>query len=61
MNVDVLKIIAELRAERDRLDEAITSLEQLAGTRKLRGRPPLHRPGKNGNGADVSKPFPEQT
>jgi hypothetical protein len=38
--MDVLKTIAELREERARLDEAITSLEKLALTRPRRGRPP---------------------
>ena len=39
--MDISKIIAELRAERARIDEAIVSLERLslAGTPR-RGRPP---------------------
>jgi hypothetical protein len=39
--VDVTKILAELRAERAQLEEAILSLERLArGRGKRRGRPP---------------------
>ena len=40
--MDVTKILAELKAERDSLDEAIVTLERLAlGRGKRRGRPPL--------------------
>jgi hypothetical protein len=39
--MDVSKILAELRLERDQIDEAILSLELLAASRgKRRGRPP---------------------
>ncbi|MBV8550035.1 MAG: hypothetical protein JOY54_01955 [Acidobacteriaceae bacterium] len=39
--MDLLKMIAELQAERDRLDQAIIALERLsAGKAKRRGRPP---------------------
>lgn len=39
--MDVTKILAELRAERAQLEEAIMSLERLArGRGKRRGRPP---------------------
>jgi hypothetical protein len=39
--MDVSKILAELRAERQQLEEAILSLERLArGRGKRRGRPP---------------------
>lgn len=39
--MDVSKILAELRLERDQLEEAILSLERLAASRgKRRGRPP---------------------
>jgi hypothetical protein len=40
--MDVLKMMAELHAERDRINEAILVIERLAaGTRgKRRGRPP---------------------
>ncbi len=39
--MDVTKIIAELRKEREHLDEAIISLERLArGGGARRGRPP---------------------
>jgi hypothetical protein len=39
--MDLLKMIAELQAERARLDEAIEALERLsAGKARRRGRPP---------------------
>ena len=39
--MDVSKILADLRQERDQLEEAILSLERLArGRGKRRGRPP---------------------
>jgi hypothetical protein len=39
--MDVSKILAELKAERTQIEEAITSLERLAlGRGKRRGRPP---------------------
>lgn len=39
--MDVAKILAELRQEREQIEEAILSLERLAqGRGKRRGRPP---------------------
>lgn len=39
--MDVTKILADLRQEKDQLEEAIMSLERLArGRGKRRGRPP---------------------
>jgi hypothetical protein len=39
--MDLLRIIAELQDERDRLDEAIEALERLvSGKARRRGRPP---------------------
>jgi DNA invertase Pin-like site-specific DNA recombinase len=39
--MDVTKILAELREERERIEEAIMSLERLArGRGRRRGRPP---------------------
>jgi hypothetical protein len=39
--MDVAKILAELRQERDQIEEAIMSLERLAtGRKRRRGRPP---------------------
>lgn len=39
--MDIFKILAELRGERDQLEEAILTLERLArGKGKRRGRPP---------------------
>jgi hypothetical protein len=67
--MDVSKTIAELREERARLDEAITSLEKLSIIRPRRGRPPAwsrvssltgpqSRDGHNGsmNGIALSPP-----
>jgi len=40
--MDVEKVLAEMRQERDQLDEAILSLERLArGRGRRRGRPPV--------------------
>lgn len=40
-NMDVAKILAELRLEREQIEEAIISLERLArGRGRRRGRPP---------------------
>jgi hypothetical protein len=40
--MEIQKIIAQLREERDQMNEAILSLERLvAGQGKRRGRPPL--------------------
>ena len=39
--MDVLKILADLRRERERIEEAILTLERLAaGAGRRRGRPP---------------------
>jgi hypothetical protein len=41
MAMDVLKMLAELRQEREQIEEAILTLERLArGRGKRRGRPP---------------------
>lgn len=41
LSMDVSKILAELKAEREQIEEAILSLERLArGRGKRRGRPP---------------------
>lgn len=40
-SMDILNMLAELRGEKDRLEEAILTLERLAaGKGKRRGRPP---------------------
>ena len=40
--MDILKMIAELRAEKAAIDDAVAVLERLATTRgKRRGRPPV--------------------
>jgi hypothetical protein len=38
--MDITKILAELRQERERIDEAILSLQQLACRERRVGRPP---------------------
>jgi hypothetical protein len=69
--MDVTKILAELRQEREQLEEAILSLERLArGRGRRRGRPPAwmaeakrrgRPPGsKNKATASVSKPAQQQ-
>ncbi|MGH9559557.1 MAG: hypothetical protein ACRD30_09980 [Bryobacteraceae bacterium] len=41
MNMDVLKMLADLRQEREQIEEAIMTLERLAqGRGRRRGRPP---------------------
>ena len=41
MNMDVVKMLADLRTEREHIEEAIMTLERLArGRGKRRGRPP---------------------
>lgn len=40
-NMDVNKILEDLRREKEQLEEAIMSLERLAVGTKRRGRPPL--------------------
>jgi hypothetical protein len=39
-NLDITKILEDLRQERDQLEEAILSLERLAAGGRRRGRPP---------------------
>ena len=53
--MDVSKILAELREERQQLEEAIVSLERLArGRGRRRGRPPAWMAGAAG--AEVATP-----
>jgi hypothetical protein len=56
--MDVTRILAELRAERAQLEEAILSLERLArGRGKRRGRPPAwlaNEPSDEGPGGPPS-------
>ncbi|MBV9301425.1 MAG: hypothetical protein JOY62_18960 [Acidobacteriaceae bacterium] len=49
--MDLLKIIAELQAERQRIDEAIQALERLAAINHRRGRPPRWKKIANEAGA----------
>jgi hypothetical protein len=62
--MDVTRILAELRAERAQLEEAILSLERLArGRGKRRGRPPAwlsNEPSESGNGAPPASEAPKR-
>jgi DNA invertase Pin-like site-specific DNA recombinase len=50
--MDVMKVLAELRQERQQLEEAIMTLERLARSRgKRRGRPPAWLSQSTGGGA----------
>ena len=61
--MDVSKMLAELRQERDQLDEAIMTLERLArGRGRRRGRPPawmteLKRKGRPPGSKSKAKAF----
>jgi hypothetical protein len=65
-NMDVTKIIAELRQEREQIEEAIISLERLArGRGRRRGRPPAwlavakkrgRPPGSKNTSVSMAKP-----
>jgi hypothetical protein len=64
--MDVTKILAELRQEREQIEEAIISLERLArGRGRRRGRPPAwlamakkrgRPPGSKNKTTSISKP-----
>jgi hypothetical protein len=61
--MDLVKMIAELQAERQRIDEAIQALERLsAGKVRRRGRPPswlkdeMQRQGPNSEDQESSLP-----
>jgi hypothetical protein len=62
--MDVAKILADLRQERDQLEEAILSLERLAtGRGPRRGRPPawmaeVKRRGRPPGSKNKAKPAP---
>ncbi len=62
--MDVLKMLADLRAEREQVEEAIVTLERLArGRGKRRGRPPawmsaLKRRGRPPGSKNRSKESP---
>jgi hypothetical protein len=57
--MDILKMLAEFRAERQQIEEAIFALERLAaGTRgKRRGRPPKWM--SDSNAAAAGEPAPK--
>lgn len=54
--MEIQRIIAELREERARLDEAISALEKVALTQKpRRGRPPAWTKGSSLDAREVTK------
>jgi hypothetical protein len=51
--MDIIKMIAELRAEKEAIDDALLVLERLASTRgRRRGRPPVWMSVISGGGGD---------
>jgi hypothetical protein len=55
--MDILKMLAELRAEREQIEEAMVALERLArGQGKRRGRPPKWMSGAAGTPAEAGAP-----
>lgn len=61
--MDLSKVIAELEAEKQRIDDAIQALERLsAGKPRRRGRPPkwlkeeIQHPGPASEGSEESAP-----
>ncbi len=59
--MDVTRILAELRAERAQLEEAILSLERLArGRGKRRGRPPAWLDPESNNSAPAAPETPRR-
>lgn len=62
--MDFVKMLAELRTQRDQVDEAIITLERLArGGGKRRGRPPkwMKEPGGSAAPQRKRKPFSAET
>jgi hypothetical protein len=58
--MDILKMIAELRAEKAAIENSLIVLERLArGQGKRRGRPPLYMTGPTS--ARKRRPFSEET
>ena len=59
--MDVTKILAELKAEREQIEEAILSLERLArGRGKKRGRPPSWMSSASSPDAEVTDEQPKR-
>ena len=59
--MDVMKVLAELRQERQQLEEAIMTLERLARSRgKRRGRPPAWMSGQGSSSAAVPSGEPKR-
>ena len=59
--MDILKMIAELRAEKAAVEQILVLLEQLAGRQvKRRGRPPLYLT-QGAAGPRKRKPFSAET
>ena len=59
--MDVTKILAELKAEREQIEEAIVSLERLArGRGKKRGRPPSWMAAGASPDVEAAEPQPKR-
>jgi hypothetical protein len=59
--MDILKMLAELRAEREQIEEAIAVIERLAlGGAKRRGRPPKWMSERKENTAQSAAPKPKR-
>jgi hypothetical protein len=50
--MELVKMIGELKAEKQRLDEAISALERLSSNRSRKGRPPNWLKGQIGPTVD---------
>lgn len=59
--MDITKMLAELRQERQTIEEAILTLERLSrGQGKRRGRPPAWMAALNKKEAEAPKPAPKR-
>jgi len=60
--MDIVKMLSDLRSERERLQEAILAIERLAaGGGKRRGRPPKWMSNLNSTETSLSQPTPKRT
>lgn len=55
-DMDILKMLNDLRSERDRFTEAITVMERLAVGERRRGRPPKWMAATHDNGKRRGRP-----
>ncbi len=54
--MNIQKMITELQAEKERLDEAIGALERLSAGNKAKRRPRAERPAAGGKSTDADVP-----